>query len=261
MRKETWTTEQIIDLARMIVREELATTQRAPTKVSGLLSAVVATTPRIDGRITLADVFISGCIVGGFFICGIAAGGGVWLTGTPYVEAKTLTGQFAVSGAVIAAVRLAADGFNLSAVWENTFGELLNRFAPQKQDKDEHDPLVTRVIPYQGPPLEPVEVIAPPAQGIGSELVELSPSTRTMRKREIRDFLLESFRLEDWTRDTWCGNPARGKPGKGMSQPTWNALKKFLVTLDIWETTHPPSLWAFITRLGYPVTNQTDETN
>lgn len=258
---QTLTHEQIIDLARMIVREELAA-QPNPGKVSGWLSAVVATTPpRIDGRITLADVFVSGAIVIGFFGCGTAAGVGSWLAGVPMDDAAAIAGKFTTGGAVIAAVRLAADGLNFAAIWRDTFGEFLDWLNNRNDDDNKPAPTVTRVIPYQGPPLEAIEVINPPAPGIGSELVELSPSARTMRKRELRDFLLHSFRFDDWTRDTWCGNPSRDKPGRGMSQPTWNALKKFLVALNVWETPDTPSLWSFIARLGYPVTNQTNETN
>lgn len=121
--------EILTELSAM--RQELAQAKRSG-RSANLLGAVVATsTPRVDGKITLADVVVSLSMTAGFVGAGIFAGTGTVLITGDFDIFPTICGGFTVAGSGLAALRLAGDALNLAGFWNATFGAWLDARYPE----------------------------------------------------------------------------------------------------------------------------------
>lgn len=115
--KKTLTYEQAIELidqhARVAIREELKAAQtQAAGKVTGVMSAVVALSnaASVDGRLTVADIIVSGALSAGFVLCGVPAGISAQILKLAPFDA--VWAAFALTGTLAGGARLLLDQFD-----------------------------------------------------------------------------------------------------------------------------------------------------
>ena len=116
---------------------------------------------------------------------------------------------------------------------------------------------VDNYIPvYHGQRVDAVDVPQPPERAEGDRQVLLRPSTRTIRKQVLWDYLWTAFESGDWTRD---GNShGGGCRGKGLNTKEWADVRAFVLRWDgVWETTDRPTLEAFVRNTGWTGPNGT----
>jgi len=120
---------QLLD-ERLAPLHEQAQRPARPHAITGLLSAVVATSSaKLDGQVTLADVFTSFSIAVGSSAIGFVAAGGSILA--QWGDPRVLWGTFTLAGCGLGIVRLGIDALALpilwSDFWDKTFDYLEKR--------------------------------------------------------------------------------------------------------------------------------------
>ena len=129
--------------------------------------------------------------------------------------------------------------------------KILNRDLDGDGYIGEPPPEVDNYIPvYHSQRVDAVDVPEPPERAKGDRQVLLRPSTRTIRKQVLWDYLWAAFESGDWTRD---GNShGGGCRGKGLNTKEWADVRSFVLRWDgVWETTDRPTLEAFLRNLGW----------
>ena len=178
------TYEQVAALERQLQTLVEAQRRGSTSASSNFLGAVVATTPAIDGRITLADLTVSAAIPLGFVTAGIFAGAGATLvTGDMSLFPRVL-GTFAIGGSGLGALRLAGDALNLAGAWDAIWEPILDRTMGQRPDDDEPEPQ-----PEPGGYL----IVNPGAKPV-KEWGKLSPE---QRRTDVIDFANEIWRRQE----------------------------------------------------------------
>ena len=140
-RKQQYATyEQVAALERQLQTLVEAQRRGNSSTSSNFLGAVVATTPAIDGRITLADCAVAAGVALGFVTTGVVGGAGSALITGDLSMFPSVWGGFAIAGAGLGALRLAGDALNLSGAWYAIYEPILDRLIGERPDDDEPEP-------------------------------------------------------------------------------------------------------------------------
>lgn len=121
------TYEQVTELldSRFALLQEQASKPARPHAVTGLLSAVVATSSaKLDGQVTLADVFVSCSIAVGSSTIGFVAAAGSILTG--WGAATDVWGYFTLAGCGLGFARLGIDALAIPILWSDFVRQVID---------------------------------------------------------------------------------------------------------------------------------------
>lgn len=121
------TYEQMVELldSRLASLQEQAKKPARPHAVTGLLSAVVATSSaKLDGQVTLADVFVSCSIAVGSSTIGFVAAAGSILTG--WGAPTEVWGCFTLAGCGLGITRLGIDALAIPILWSDLVRQVID---------------------------------------------------------------------------------------------------------------------------------------